>query len=78
VAASVAEAPADSLLFVNVHGLDLDDKALYSTVGALAPHAACVVLEIAVVWLVQLSLPCPMRVPIPRTTIAVIGGVYGR
>jgi EAL domain-containing protein (putative c-di-GMP-specific phosphodiesterase class I)/CheY-like chemotaxis protein len=46
VAASVAQAPLDALLFVNVHGLELDDEDLYSTTSALAPHAARIVLEI--------------------------------
>jgi len=46
VAASVAHAPLDALLFVNVHGLELDDEELYSTTSALARHASRIVLEI--------------------------------
>jgi EAL domain-containing protein (putative c-di-GMP-specific phosphodiesterase class I) len=39
-------APADALLFVNLHTRDLNDDDLFSPTSALAQHAARVVLEI--------------------------------
>jgi len=46
VARSVVDAPADVLLFVNVHGLELTDESLFGTSDPLAPIASRVVLEI--------------------------------
>ena len=46
VARAVPDAPADVLLFVNVHGLELTDEELFAASGVLSPHAARVVLEI--------------------------------
>jgi EAL domain-containing protein (putative c-di-GMP-specific phosphodiesterase class I) len=46
VARSVVGAPADALLFVNVHGLELTDETLFTKADPLAPLAGRVVLEI--------------------------------
>jgi len=46
VSRAAADAPADALLFVNVHGLELTDEELFATDGPLAPMAHRVVLEI--------------------------------
>ncbi len=46
VARAAADAPADVLLFVNVHGLELTDEDLFSPDSALADMAGRVVLEI--------------------------------
>ena len=46
VARAVPDAPADVLLFVNVHGLERTDEELFAASGVLSPHAARVVLEI--------------------------------
>jgi EAL domain-containing protein (putative c-di-GMP-specific phosphodiesterase class I)/CheY-like chemotaxis protein len=43
---AIAEAPADPLIFVNVHGLELTDEELFSASSELARHAPRVVLEI--------------------------------
>lgn len=46
VARSVANVPADALLFVNVHGLELTDETLFTSADPLARLAPRVVLEI--------------------------------
>ena len=46
VARAATDAPTDSLLFVNVHGLELDDEDLFSADTALGKMAPRVVLEI--------------------------------
>lgn len=46
VARAAAEAPSDALLFVNVHGLELDDEQLFSPDSPLGKIADRVVLEI--------------------------------
>lgn len=46
VGAAVASAPADALIFVNVHGLELTDEDLFSSSNGLAPYAKRIVLEI--------------------------------
>jgi EAL domain-containing protein (putative c-di-GMP-specific phosphodiesterase class I) len=46
VAAAAVDAPADALLFVNVHGLELNDEELFAAGAGLGPHASRVVLEI--------------------------------
>ena len=46
VAARAAEAPPGLLLFVNVHGLELNDEELYSPAAPLTAVAGRVVLEI--------------------------------
>jgi EAL domain-containing protein (putative c-di-GMP-specific phosphodiesterase class I)/CheY-like chemotaxis protein len=46
VARAAAEAPPDALLFVNVHGLELADEALFAADSGLAQFAPRVVLEI--------------------------------
>jgi EAL domain-containing protein (putative c-di-GMP-specific phosphodiesterase class I)/CheY-like chemotaxis protein len=46
VARAAAEAPSDTLLFVNVHGLELTDEDLFSSDTGLARMAGRVVLEI--------------------------------
>jgi EAL domain-containing protein (putative c-di-GMP-specific phosphodiesterase class I)/CheY-like chemotaxis protein len=46
VSRAAQEAPADALLFVNVHGLELTDEDLFSADSALADYASRVVLEI--------------------------------
>ena len=46
VARAAADAPGDALLFVNVHGLELTDEALFSEDSPLAKLAPRVVLEI--------------------------------
>ncbi len=46
VAASVADAPTDALLYVNLHASDLDDEELFSPLAPLSAHASRVVLEI--------------------------------
>jgi EAL domain-containing protein (putative c-di-GMP-specific phosphodiesterase class I)/CheY-like chemotaxis protein len=46
VAAAIADAPADALLFVNLHGLELADEDLFDAKSPLAQHASRVVLEI--------------------------------
>jgi EAL domain-containing protein (putative c-di-GMP-specific phosphodiesterase class I) len=46
VARAAADAPSDALLFVNVHGLELDDEQLFSPDSPLGKIAHRVVLEI--------------------------------
>lgn len=46
VARRAADAPANALLFVNVHGLELNDEDLYSASAPLTRIASRVVLEI--------------------------------
>ena len=46
IAESAVEAPAESLLFVNLHALDLTNEELYQAQSSLAPLAERVVLEI--------------------------------
>jgi len=46
VAVAAAHAPPDTLLFVNVHGLELTDEELFATEAVLSQHARRVVLEI--------------------------------
>jgi EAL domain-containing protein (putative c-di-GMP-specific phosphodiesterase class I)/CheY-like chemotaxis protein len=46
VARDAAEAPPDALLFVNVHGLELTDEALFADDSPLSALSARVVLEI--------------------------------
>lgn len=46
VARRAADAPADALLFVNVHGLELTDEDLYATASPLTKLSSRVVLEI--------------------------------
>lgn len=46
VSRAAKDAPEDSLLFVNVHGLELTDEELFAADGPLAPMARRVVLEI--------------------------------
>lgn len=46
VADSVGRAPADALLFVNLHSSDLVDATLYDADAPLGRHAARVVLEV--------------------------------
>jgi EAL domain-containing protein (putative c-di-GMP-specific phosphodiesterase class I)/CheY-like chemotaxis protein len=46
VAAQIAEAPAAAQIFVNLHPSDLVDEELCSSLGALAPFASRVVLEV--------------------------------
>jgi EAL domain-containing protein (putative c-di-GMP-specific phosphodiesterase class I)/CheY-like chemotaxis protein len=46
VAQAAATAPDDALLFVNVHGLELNDEELFAGDLGLGPHASRVVLEI--------------------------------
>src|SRR5580698_3293739 len=46
IAEELREAPADALMFVNLHPSDLVDDELGSKEGALAPFAARVVLEV--------------------------------
>jgi len=46
VCQDIKDAPADSVLFVNLHASDLSDPELYGKESALAAHAARVVLEI--------------------------------
>jgi EAL domain-containing protein (putative c-di-GMP-specific phosphodiesterase class I) len=46
VSADIAKAPADSVLFVNLHANDLTDGELYSPRAPLSLHAPRVVLEI--------------------------------
>ena len=46
VAKAAVDAPADALIFVNVHGLELTDDAMFSGGSALAEIASRVVLEI--------------------------------
>ena len=46
VAAAATDGPADALLFVNLHGLDLADEELYSCDSPLAKLASRVVLEL--------------------------------
>jgi EAL domain-containing protein (putative c-di-GMP-specific phosphodiesterase class I)/CheY-like chemotaxis protein len=50
VAAAAAGAPDSAALFVNLHGLDLDDEELYARSSPLASCAARVVLEITERW----------------------------
>jgi EAL domain-containing protein (putative c-di-GMP-specific phosphodiesterase class I) len=50
VARVAAEAPHDTLLFVNLHGLDLNDEELYSSSAPLAASAERVVLEVTERW----------------------------
>ncbi len=46
VARAAVDLPDDALLFVNVHGLELDDEELYTAANPLAPMAERVILEI--------------------------------
>jgi EAL domain-containing protein (putative c-di-GMP-specific phosphodiesterase class I) len=46
VAARAPDAPKDALLFVNLHGLELNDEELYSASSPLAALAPRVILEI--------------------------------
>jgi EAL domain-containing protein (putative c-di-GMP-specific phosphodiesterase class I) len=46
VARAAVDAPSDALLFVNVHGLELDDEELFSADSPLGKIAPRVVLEI--------------------------------
>jgi EAL domain-containing protein (putative c-di-GMP-specific phosphodiesterase class I) len=46
VAKAAAEAPADALLFVNLHGLELDDEELFAADSPLSRLAPRIVLEI--------------------------------
>jgi EAL domain-containing protein (putative c-di-GMP-specific phosphodiesterase class I) len=46
VSSEIVKAPADSVLFVNLHASDLSDAELYADESALSRHAARVVLEI--------------------------------
>lgn len=46
VALTADELPTGSLLFVNVHALELDDETLFSALAPLSRHAKSVVLEI--------------------------------
>ena len=46
VAAAIPDAPSDVNIFVNVHGLELDDEDLFSPDNGLGPFAKRVVLEI--------------------------------
>jgi EAL domain-containing protein (putative c-di-GMP-specific phosphodiesterase class I) len=46
VALTADELPTGSLLFVNVHALELDDESLFSAGAPLSRHAKSVVLEI--------------------------------
>lgn len=46
IARSLAGAPADALVFVNLHALDLSAEDLFSPTAALSAHAARVVLEV--------------------------------
>jgi EAL domain-containing protein (putative c-di-GMP-specific phosphodiesterase class I)/ActR/RegA family two-component response regulator len=50
VASATSRAPEDVALFVNLHGLDLDDDELYSSASPLALIASRVVLEITERW----------------------------
>lgn len=46
VSNSIAEAPADALIFTNVHALDLASDSLYAVQAPLSAHAERVVLEV--------------------------------
>jgi EAL domain-containing protein (putative c-di-GMP-specific phosphodiesterase class I) len=46
VAVAAVDAPADALLFVNVHGLELTDEELYGPRNPLHPLASRVVIEL--------------------------------
>jgi EAL domain-containing protein (putative c-di-GMP-specific phosphodiesterase class I) len=46
VAETAARAPRDTMLFVNLHAVDLGDESLYGPAAPLSAHAAQVVLEI--------------------------------
>jgi EAL domain-containing protein (putative c-di-GMP-specific phosphodiesterase class I)/CheY-like chemotaxis protein len=46
VAKSIMHAPDDAFLFVNVHGLELTDEALFDASNPLVEHAPRIVLEI--------------------------------
>lgn len=46
VAKAIPRAPADTFLFVNVHGLELTDEALFDGSNPLVVHAPRIVLEI--------------------------------
>lgn len=46
VATDAARAPSDSLLFINLHAIDLNDASLYAPDAPLSAHASRVVLEI--------------------------------
>jgi EAL domain-containing protein (putative c-di-GMP-specific phosphodiesterase class I) len=50
VAAAAGRAPPGVALFVNLHGLDLQDEELYSSSAPLASKAERVVLEITERW----------------------------
>jgi EAL domain-containing protein (putative c-di-GMP-specific phosphodiesterase class I) len=50
VAVAAGRAPPGVALFVNLHGLDLEDEELYSTSAPLASKAERVVLEITERW----------------------------
>jgi len=46
VAETAARAPRDTMMFVNLHAVDLGDESLYGPTAPLSAHAANVVLEI--------------------------------
>ncbi len=46
VAAAIGDAPPNAHIFVNLHGLELDDEDLFAPASPLAQHAPRVVLEI--------------------------------
>ena len=46
VAETAARAPRDTMMFVNLHAVDLGDESLYGPTAPLSAHAAHVVLEI--------------------------------
>lgn len=46
VAESVPNAPADALIFTNLHALDLTHESLYASESPLSAHASRVVLEV--------------------------------
>jgi EAL domain-containing protein (putative c-di-GMP-specific phosphodiesterase class I) len=46
VAETAAEAPPETMMFLNLHAADLGDESLYGTSAPLSAHAAQVVLEI--------------------------------
>jgi EAL domain-containing protein (putative c-di-GMP-specific phosphodiesterase class I) len=46
IARDLVSEPKDSLIFINLHPLDLNDETLYSPESALSAHAARVVLEL--------------------------------
>jgi EAL domain-containing protein (putative c-di-GMP-specific phosphodiesterase class I) len=46
VSQSIVEAPADALIFSNLHALDLTHESLYASEAPLSAHASRVVLEV--------------------------------